>query len=185
MTLYILYSRQFDYDSNIYILKVGDRALLIDAGSGYNSERLRSTLDALGIARVEQILLTHNDHDHSGGVQFFPEAIVKVHQLDRDNRFSKAKVEILQDGDEIKFGEYILKVVHTPGHSPGSVCFYEKNRKWLFSGDTPMEFLPSVVDRHIERHIALEQLRQSVNKLSKLDISIVYPGHGKPLYPKS
>lgn len=182
MTLYILFSEQYDYDSNIYILKAGDRALLIDAGSGYRSERLRNALKALGIAKVEQILLTHNDHDHSGGMQFFPEAVVKVHQLDRDNRFSKARVELLQDGDEIKFGEYIFKAIHTPGHSPGSICFYEKNHKWLFSGDTPMEFLPSVVDRHVEREIAMEQLKQSVNKLSKLDIAVVYPGHGKPLY---
>ncbi|MEM2934581.1 MAG: MBL fold metallo-hydrolase [Methanocellales archaeon] len=182
MTLYILFSEQYDYDSNIYILKVGDRALLIDAGSGYRSERLRNALKALGIAKVEQILLTHNDHDHSGGMQFFPEAVVKVHQLDRDNRFSKARVELLQDGDEIKFGEYIFKAIHTPGHSPGSICFYEKNHKWLFSGDTPIEFLPSVVDRHMKREIAMEQLKQSVDKLSKLEIAVVYPGHGKPLY---
>ncbi len=182
MTLYVLLSEQHDYDSNVYILKAEDRALLIDAGSGYRSERLKNALKALGIARVEQILLTHNDHDHSGGVQFFPDAIIKVHELDRDNRFSGARIEILQDGDEIKFGEYILKIIHTPGHSPGSVCFYEKNHKWLFSGDTPMEFLPSVVDRHIERHIAEEQLKQSVNKLSKLDIAVVYRGHGKPIY---
>lgn len=184
--LFALFSEQYDYDSNIYILKDGARALLIDAGSGRRSERLKQALKDLGIAKVEQILLTHNDHDHSGGVEFFPDAIVKVHALDRDSRLSKAEsTETLEDGDEIEFGEHILKIIHTPGHSPGSICIYERNHKWLFSGDTPMDFMPWVVDRHMERQIAEEQLKQSVDKLAKLEMAVVYKGHGRPFYPSS
>ncbi len=180
MSLYALFSEVYDYDSNIYILKNGHEALLIDAGSGRRIDRLKKALEELGISRVDQILLTHNDHDHSGGVEFFPETIVKVHPLDRDSRLSRT--ENVEEGDEIKFGEYILKIIHTPGHSPGSISIYEKEHRWLFSGDTPMEFMPWVVDRRMERQLAEDQLRQSVGKLSKLDIEVVYKGHGRPEY---
>lgn len=49
--------------------------------------------------------------------------------------FSGTPTKILHDGDKIDLGNRILEVIHTPGHSPGHCCFYERDRGWLYSGD--------------------------------------------------
>ena len=82
----------------------------------------------------------------------------------------------LKDGEMIKNEEIELEVIVTPGHCEGSICLYEPNKKILFSGDTvfpdynlPRTDLPSS---------NFKELKKSYEKLSKLEIEIIYPGHG-------
>eukprot|EP00766_Chilomastix_caulleryi_P006829 gnl/Chilomastix_caulleri/957.p1 GENE.gnl/Chilomastix_caulleri/957~~gnl/Chilomastix_caulleri/957.p1 ORF type:complete len:119 (+),score=27.40 gnl/Chilomastix_caulleri/957:321-677(+) len=90
-----------------------------------------------------------------------------------------ADVDIV-DGQNIKFGEYKFKVIHTPGHSPGSCCFYEESQKVLISGDT---LFNGGIGRTDLPGGSSSEIRKSISKLQTIlgaegrDIT-VYCGHG-------
>jgi glyoxylase-like metal-dependent hydrolase (beta-lactamase superfamily II) len=82
---------------------------------------------------------------------------------------------ILNDGDCI--GE--LKVLHTPGHTQGSICLLSEQDRILFSGDTV--FTDGAFGRYDFPGSSREQLAKSLDRLSVLDIEGLYPGHGEPV----
>ena len=88
--------------------------------------------------KLEHIILTHYHFDHVLGVPRLKEetnAKVMIHGLDA--KFLDFKPDkLLKDNDIIDLGNCSLKVIHTPGHTPGSICLYEPKSKSLFSGDT-------------------------------------------------
>jgi glyoxylase-like metal-dependent hydrolase (beta-lactamase superfamily II) len=95
-------------------------------------------------------------------------------------------VSLLREGDEFGGNGYRLKVIHTPGHTPGSCCLYESRNKVLFSGDTIIKHItpnPLVVikrERLRDPHYrSLKAYRDSLDKLSGLDVRYVFPGHGE------
>lgn len=80
---------------------------------------------------------------------------------------------ILHDGDCIELGNRNLVVIHTPGHSPGHCCFYERDRKYLYSGDLIYSgcldaFYPSTNPK---------EFWKSVRKIQSLEINRIFPGH--------
>ena len=85
---------------------------------------------------------------------------------------------ILHGGESLQVGKYQLKVIHTPGHTPGHVTFYEPQNKFLISGDM---LLPNIVTnaafhvQHIE--YPMELYLESLHTLKQLDIDVVLPGH--------
>jgi len=88
-------------------------------------------------------------------------------QPNPDNYFSDKKI--------LKYAGLNLKVIETPGHTPGSVCFYKK--PYLFSGDT---IFKDGIGRTDFSYASEEKLKESIKKLKKLPSgTIVYPGHGK------
>ena len=87
--------------------------------------------------------------------------------------FSGMPKMILDDGDEIDLGKRTVKVLHTPGHSPGHCCFYEAEKGYLYSGDLIYKgcldmFYPTTNPKLFV---------QSVSKIAELDISRILPGH--------
>ena len=93
-------------------------------------------------------------------------------------------VSIMKEGDIFSGDGYEIQVIHTPGHSPGSCCFYEKNSKILFSGDiiikhiTPNPLYEARRSRLSDpNYKSLEAYVKSLKKLSELDCSYVFPGH--------
>lgn len=83
----------------------------------------------------------------------------------------------LSDGDVIKLGDSELHVIHTPGHSPGGVCFYAPKEKLLFSGDSL--FMGSIGRTDLERGNGSELIRSLTEKLMVLPVdTTVLPGHG-------
>lgn len=82
----------------------------------------------------------------------------------------------LVDGDEIRIGKTNLKIIHTPGHSPGSICIYEPESKVLFSGDTI--FADGGIGRTDFYNGSPKDLINSIKKLAKMKINAIYPGHG-------
>lgn len=96
------------------------------------------------------------------------------------------KVSVMQDGDEFPGDGYHLKVVHTPGHSPGSCCLYEPDRKILFSGDHIIKHItpnPIVELKRIylkdPNYQSLKAYQNSLDKLKGMDVRFVFPGHGE------
>ena len=79
----------------------------------------------------------------------------------------------LQDGDILELGERRLQIIHTPGHSPGHCCFYEPERRFLYSGDL---IYRGCLDSFYPTTDPL-QFYQSVKKIGQLDVRQIFPGH--------
>jgi glyoxylase-like metal-dependent hydrolase (beta-lactamase superfamily II) len=126
---------------------------------------------------LEGIILTHYHFDHVLGVPRLKEetnAEVMIHELDA-NFLSFKPDKLLKDDDVINLGNCSLKVIHTPGHTLGSICLYESKSKILFSGDTV--FPCGGVGRTDLPGGSPEQLIESIKKISKLNVKVLYPGH--------
>ena len=96
------------------------------------------------------------------------------------------KVSIMGDGDEFTGEGYRLKVIYTPGHSPGSCCLYEPDRKILFSGDHIIKHITPNPIVELKRtylkdqnYQSLKAYQNSLDKLKGLDVRFVFPGHGE------
>ena len=138
------------FDSNVYLI-LDEKTALIDTGTGTNQMIKDKIREKLGNKNVDIIINTHAHTDHVGGNDLFKKAEVYCHELDvsemRSGGFygttqffdliSPKKVDHpLNNGDYIDIGEINLEVIHTPGHTPGCICLFDKNGKYLFSGDT-------------------------------------------------
>ena len=90
----------------------------------------------------------------------------------------------LNDGDPIPFQSMTWTTLHCPGHSPGLICFYWPEKKILFTGDhllkeiTPNPILNIPENRGPFRYTSLKEYLNSLEKVERLDISIIFPGHG-------
>ncbi len=91
----------------------------------------------------------------------------------------------VEDGEIFEGDGYHLQLIHTPGHSPGSCCYYEKNKKILLSGDHIIGHLtPNPLIEIRREHLrdpdykSLQKYLQSLDKLAGLDVNYVFPGHG-------
>lgn len=181
-------------EQNCYVLSEGSQALVIDPGS--SPEELMAAMDKAGVKPV-LILATHGHFDHVGAVNALSQtygAPFAMHAADAPmlevledtyafyGMGSTKKPVItreLKDGDVINEAGIQLKVLHTPGHSPGGLCFYHEASGSLFSGDTL--FRRSIGRSDFEYGDA-EQLVAGIKaKLLTLpDSTKVYPGHGEP-----
>jgi hydroxyacylglutathione hydrolase len=140
---------------------------------------------------LKMIVSTHGHWDHIGDNAVVAEhtgAVIAVHVLDRD-RLTDPKplwapfpippsvpaVELAEGGD-VRFGELRLRVLHTPGHTEGSVCLYDIDGGYLFSGDTLFAGGWGRVDLPGG---SAEQMVESLGRLAGLDDPLrVLPGHG-------
>lgn len=167
-------------------------AALIDVGGFDNS--LKSILENEEIKKVKYILLTHGHYDHLLGVYDAKEhtgAKVAIHKMDKEcltdeNSSLAYQIEsvkqkpvepdiILKDGMKLNVGNIELEVLHTPGHSKGSVCFVCESERIIFSGDTL--FLKTYGRTDLQGG-SWSELQLSLNKLALLEGDyIVYPGH--------
>lgn len=182
-----------DIDSNIYIL--GDT--VIDSGTGFNFTRLKSYLGALklNLESIKHIINTHGHFDHIGGNGYFYEADVAIHEADAyiieqadikasyadffDGKLHAHPVQKkLSEGDTVTANGIKLKVLHTPGHTPGSICLYNPERQILFSGDT---IFSDGVGRTDMPGGDDEALAESMEKLAMLKVNKMFPGHGDPI----
>lgn len=177
-------------ETNCYILKSGEEVAVVDPGG--DSEVILEKISVLGGA-VKMVINTHGHIDHIAGNKEVVEvtgAKLLIHRLDATImsapegnlsilmgmmiKASEADI-LLEDGDEVVVGEERLMVLHTPGHTPGSICLLAKD--YAFTGDTL--FVDSIgrcdLPGGSERH-----LRLSLNRLQSLlrREMVLYPGHG-------
>jgi hydroxyacylglutathione hydrolase len=142
---------------------------------------------------IDTIVLTHCHYDHIAYVAEIAtmcEADVCIHSDDAAALHDDARslsllfgarippfvpTRLLSEGDLIGG----LKVLHTPGHTPGSICLYNEEDHILFSGDTV--FSGGGFGRVDFPGGSISQLKQSVLRLRDLDVEGLYPGHGEPV----
>lgn len=184
------------YDSNIYFIDGGRKTLLLDTGTGFNPEpSLNSIRKLLGGRSLDYLVLTHRHFDHVGGAariikEFSPGRILigegdakPLREGDSEatmgtafgGRIEKTDVEGLKEGDVLDLGDWTLTVIETPGHTTGSICLYDAERKALFTGDL---FFMNGVGNTTDPTGDEGELRESLRKLSGYDIVGLYPGHG-------
>jgi len=111
---------------------------LIDAGTGepQHLDALERELDG---TRLAQVLVTHSHIDHASGAAAIAERMPLVRVLkmpwhEHDGQW-RVRWEPLTDGDTIAAGDGVITAVHTPGHSPDHLCFWEQDSRLLFCGD--------------------------------------------------
>jgi len=171
------------YDSNVYVFD----DVIVDTGTGQNMEYILKSIKEAGIHLddLSFIVNTHNHFDHIGGNSYL-DLEVAMHSLDARaleegdedallaHMFGETMEKMvvqrkLEEGDKINDFEVLL----TPGHTPGSICLYDGET--LISGDTV--FSGGGFGR-VDLGGDMGDMRRSLERLSKLDVQYLLPGHG-------
>jgi glyoxylase-like metal-dependent hydrolase (beta-lactamase superfamily II) len=183
---------------NLYLLVGKQKALLIDTGTGLFP--LKPLIDNLIGDKRLVVVNTHTHFDHRGGNEEFNE--ISVHSLEANQLTKSFDVSFLRDspqeivkyyaeknfslkpalniksieeGYEFNLGDISLKVIHTPGHSPGSISLLS-NKNEMFTGDTAYYgtlYLP----KRKKLPIILSTLHKMLEICIKCGISELYPSH--------
>jgi hydroxyacylglutathione hydrolase len=186
------------YDSNCYLIGK-DELTLIDCGTGLNIKYLLENIKDFGLNpdNIIRIILTHAHFDHSGGLNELSKIIKAelnvfhleatfIEKADKNmllldlfgSSFSPVKVDIkLKDNQLLRIGNYDFEIIHTPGHSPGSICLYEKDNQILISGDTV--FSGGSFGRFDLPGGNINELASSIKKLSRFNVKYILPGHDR------
>ncbi len=179
------------YDAESYLI---NGKVLID--TGINTAALLAEIEkSIDIKELELIVLTHCHFDHTAAALEIAEksgAKIAIHNDDapllKDDAASASTAFgykspgfepdiLLEEGKKIELGnDEFLEVIHTPGHTPGGICLYEKSSKSLFSGDTV--FPGGSIGRTDFKGGNRSDLIESIEKLVQLDVETMYPGHG-------
>lgn len=197
---------------NVYLVSDKDGLILIDTGMPGNAQKIIDYVNSINRkpSEITRIVLTHCHMDHVGSVhelKGLTNAKVAIHQDDAPyltgeksqpspkgavgiafkafSPFLKSKPiqpdVLLKDGDKV--GR--MTVIHTPGHTPGSIALYDSERKLIFVGDTlryqngkvtgpPEQFTPD-----------MSEALRSIKKISLLEFDLMLSGHGDPLLPNA
>ncbi|GMQ62140.1 MBL fold metallo-hydrolase [Vallitalea maricola] len=187
-------------ESHAYLLNGATYSLLIDTGLGimniYNEVVKLTDKPIIAVA-------THVHWDHIGGHEYFPDFYVHENEvnwlagefpltmeqikafvvedcklpenfnIDDYRFFQGTATRVLKDNDIINLGGRTIQVLHTPGHSPGHMCFYEKEKEYLFTGDlvykgTLFAYFPSTDP---------EAYLLSIERVASFPVKRVFPAH--------
>lgn len=200
MDTYIISEYRHWEETHAYLLNGADRSLLIDTGLGICNicSEVRKLTDKPVVAAA-----THIHWDHIGGHKYFPDFcaheaelnwlrgefpltvrqirgmvadrcdLPQGYDVDSYEFFQGVPARVLKDNDVIDIGGRSVQVLHTPGHSPGHMCFYEQERGSLFTGDlvykdTLFAYYPSTDP---------EAYLESMERVAALPVNRVFPAH--------
>lgn len=190
---YYPWENPLENNCNSYVIR-GGVTVLIDVGHLKHLGRLLASMekDGLNPQDLHLIMSTHCHPDHFEALSQFAEskALTTMHR--EEERYLKdhgetlyrmmgitsprSKADFYLREGALKLGKIDLQVYHTPGHSPGSLCFYWPKKKVLISGDVVFR---AGVGRTDFPGGDSNQLKRSIQRLSQLDIEVLLPGHGE------
>lgn len=175
-------------EANCYIAGDGStkEVFIIDPGGDY--KKIKKVIDADGL-KPKAVINTHGHGDHIGADENFGLPIW-IHRLDAEflqdpsknlsGAFGfllkiKAADKLLEDGDVLNIGAYSLEVIHTPGHTPGSICL--KGDRVIFTGDTLFrEGIGRTDFVYGSEKDIISSIKEKLLILN--DNYVIYPGHG-------
>jgi len=185
-------------ETNCYVVACEKtrEAVVVDPGFGKSeAEAFIDEIKERGL-KVKYIVNTHGHDDHTSGNKALKEATnaeVLIHEADahmltpfslnrpktRNNETeSPVADQLLKEGDVIEAGNIRLTVIHTPGHTKGSISLHSQNDNVAFTGDTL--FAQSIGRTDFPGGSYPDIMRSLKTKLAKLpDQTVVYPGHGE------
>jgi len=169
----------FDVENNIWLLGDDHEVLVMDA-----AHDAQPIVDAVGDRRVRAIVCTHGHNDHinaAGDLAQATAAPVLLHPADemlwRDVYPDRSPDDALRDGDELAVAGTTLRVMHTPGHSPGGVCLLGPEGH-VFGGDTLFKGGPGATGRSFsDFDTIIESIRTRLLTLPAQ--TVVHTGHGE------
>ena len=172
--------------TNCYILEDDQTNLAAVIDPGDEPELIQEALEKEGV-EVRYLLLTHGHYDHTTAVpalhRVYPQADIYIHQADANGAGSTLfplagevdDLKLYDEGDVIRLGDHEIQVLHTPGHSPGSVTL--KVEDVLFTGDT---LFAGSCGRTDLRGGSYEEIMESLKRLGELEGDFhVCPGHDR------
>jgi glyoxylase-like metal-dependent hydrolase (beta-lactamase superfamily II) len=170
----------WEVDNNVWVLGDDSECVVIDAAHDE-----KPILAAVGDRRLTAILCTHGHNDHINVAEALADATGAPIMMHPDDAplWDQVYPELSPDGDlvhdlEIKVGgTIVLKVLHTPGHSPGSCCLYWRAGGAVFSGDTLFKGGPGATGRSFS---SFPTIIESISErlLGLPPETVVHTGHG-------
>jgi hydroxyacylglutathione hydrolase len=164
---------KLDREVNGYIVSDAGTKEAVIIDPGLPAEKIAEQASGL---KVKYILATHGHPGHVGGKDDLKALVggeTGIHSADA-KQFLRSADRYLIDGDELDVGELKVSVLHTPGHTPGSVCFVIANH--AFVGDT---ILAGGIGRQMPETDLRRQMMSIGTKLMRLPLATaLYPGHG-------
>lgn len=164
-----------EYGANCYLLKSDGEFAIIDPGE--NAELILERIGELGI-NPKYIINTHYHFDHAFANEEVKEktgAELLIHEAE-DGYIDFQPDKFLKEGDEIEIGDEILKVIHTPGHTKGSVCLVGEGI--MFTGDTLFKDGFGRTDYPGGDEAELAASLEKVVGVLRPNM-MIYPGHGE------
>ena len=129
---------------------------------------------------IDFVVNTHRDVDHVQGNKLIKErtkARIAIHELDAE---AVEVIDIkLKDGDSVELGDRKFEVIHTPGHTPGNICLYQKENQLLISGDTLCGDRVNLIRMGKEIYIS------SIKRLLDLDVKLLIQSHPHKPFEKA
>jgi len=188
-----LWKNPYENNCNTYWVR-GDRIVLIDPGHTQFTDQLFEEMKADGFSpdHVDLILTTHSHPDHMEGLEAFLDTRTMMAMSQEEERYllrsgkilfelmgrplPRYRIDFFLKEGELRVGREAFEIYQTPGHSPGSLSIYWGARKALFTGDVVFH---GGIGRTDFTEGNSKLLLQSIERLSRLDIELLLPGHGE------
>ncbi len=193
------WTNMMDNNCNSYILQ-GETTVLIDPGlKRYVPALLISVKqDGINPDDITMIINTHAHPDHLDGNAYFLDHDIKVALSEEEGKFlesigkdffrmfgldhPKGKIDFSLNEGPLKIKDIELEVFLTPGHSPGSICLYWKDKKALICGDV---VFAGSIGRTDFPGCSGKQMKRSIERLATLDVEYLLPGHNEIITGKN
>jgi glyoxylase-like metal-dependent hydrolase (beta-lactamase superfamily II) len=161
-------------DVNSYVLTCAETSEAVVIDPGEPADKIAGQLEG---AVLKWVLVTHGHPGHVAGKDAVRDsrdgALTAMHFADA-KQFLRSADQYLVDGDTVAFGRFTVRAIHTPGHTPGSLCFLVANH--LFTGDT---LVAGGLGKQMPETDLRQQLLSIGTQFATLPLSTaLYPGHG-------
>ena len=188
-----LWQNPYENNCNTYVIDE-EMTILIDPGHSRHLRKLFQQMEEDGISpeEIDVVIITHSHPDHLEGLEVFLDKPVKIGMNREEERYllesgkllfevmgqplPKFRIDFYLKEGELHLGKKTFNIYETPGHSPGSLSIQWPQRKVLFTGDL---FFYGGIGRTDFLEGNSKLLMESIEKMSRLDIEILLPGHGE------
>jgi glyoxylase-like metal-dependent hydrolase (beta-lactamase superfamily II) len=188
-----LWQNPYENNCNTFLIR-GEVNTLIDPGHSKHVPNILRQMEEDGISpeEIDLIILTHSHPDHLEGLDVFKNKPVQIAMNREEERYLQESGKVLfemmgqpmpefridfylKEGD-LHLGKEVFQIYHTPGHSPGSLSIYWPERKILLTGD--LVFYGGIGRTDFQEGNS-KLIKESIERMSRLDIEILLPGHGE------